>query len=153
VESTTVAVLRRHPTAWVNVLLVVLIVGAAVSVFVLLITTAMILTAGLVIDGGQKVSASSRAESSAAGAARAAGNAAATQDLAGNDNAGAAVTAAKAFLAGERDVTGSVSISAGVVTVRTETASPTIFLSVIGISEVRGVGYAQANIVATGQAR
>ncbi len=35
-ESTTVAVLRRHPTAWVNVLLVVLIVGAAVSVFVLL---------------------------------------------------------------------------------------------------------------------
>ena len=35
-ESTTVAALRRHPTAWVNVLLVVLIVGAAVSVFVLL---------------------------------------------------------------------------------------------------------------------
>jgi macrolide-specific efflux system membrane fusion protein len=36
VESTTVAVLRRHPTAWVNVLLVVLIVGAAGGVFVLL---------------------------------------------------------------------------------------------------------------------
>jgi multidrug efflux pump subunit AcrA (membrane-fusion protein) len=36
VESGTVAVLRRHPTAWVNLLLAVLIVGAAVGVFVLL---------------------------------------------------------------------------------------------------------------------
>ena len=35
-ESGTVAVLRRHPTAWVNVLLVVLIAGAAVGVFFLL---------------------------------------------------------------------------------------------------------------------
>ena len=35
-ESSTVAVLRRHPTVWVNILLAVLIVGAAVGVFVLL---------------------------------------------------------------------------------------------------------------------
>ena len=35
-ESTTVAVLRRHPTAWVNILLAVLIAGAAAGVFVLL---------------------------------------------------------------------------------------------------------------------
>ncbi len=62
--------------------------GQSVSVFVLLIMTALILTTGLVIDGGQKVRAASRAEAAAAGAARAAGNAAATQRLSGADPAG-----------------------------------------------------------------
>jgi Flp pilus assembly protein TadG len=127
--------------------------GQSMSVFVVAVSAALILVAGLVIDGGQKVAASSRAESAAAGAARAAGNAGATQALAGRTSAGSAVTAAKAYLAGQKDVNGSVSVAAGVVTVRTQSSSPTIFLSVIGIDRVRADGFAQANIVATGERR
>jgi len=53
--------------------------GQSISLFVLVIMSALITTTGLVIDGGQKVAATSRAESAAAGAGRAASNAAATQ--------------------------------------------------------------------------
>jgi len=127
--------------------------GQSVTIFVLLVTAALILTAGLVVDGGQKVSAASRAEAAAAGAARAAANAAATQELAGNPSAGVAVQAATMFLAGDPGVDGSVSIGAGVVTVRTRATAPTIFLSVIGITEVESQGFAEANIVATGEVR
>jgi hypothetical protein len=127
--------------------------GQSVSVYVVLVAAALIMTTGLVVDGGQKVAASSRAESAAAGAARAAGNAAATQALAGSDSAGSAVTAAKAYLTGEPGVSGSVSIRDGVVTVRTESTAPTLFLSVIGIASVTANGMAEANIVATGQTR
>ena len=52
--------------------------GQSISLFVLVIMSALIITTGLVIDGGQKVTARSRAESAAAGASRAAGNAAAS---------------------------------------------------------------------------
>lgn len=127
--------------------------GQSVSVFAILIMGAMILTAGLVIDGGQKVSAASRSEVAASGAARAAGNAAATQELAGSDPAGAAVSAARSYLAGQPDVQGTVSVSAGVVTIHTRTTEPTIFLSAIGLRSVQGIGSAQANLVATGQTR
>lgn len=127
--------------------------GQSVSVFVILVAAALLVTAGLVVDGGQKISASSTAESAAAGAARAAGNAAATQALAGTSSTGVAVTAAKAFLAGEQGVSGSVSVSAGVVTVRTESTAATIFLSAIGIDQVTARGFAEANIVATGASR
>ena len=127
--------------------------GQSISVFVVLVTAALILTAGLVVDGGQKISASSRAEAAAAGAARAAVNAAATQELAGKASGGVAVQAAKVFLAGWPDVDGSVSIGAGVVTVETHATAPTVFLSVIGIGQVEARGFAEANIVATGEVR
>lgn len=127
--------------------------GQSVSVFAIGVMAAMVLTAGLVIDGGQKVAASSRAETAASGAARAAGNAAATQELAGGEIAGAAVTAARGYLAGHPDVGGSASVAAGIVTVRTDATEPTIFLSAIGIDSVRATGQAEANIVPTGQIR
>ena len=127
--------------------------GQSVTVYVVLVTAALIMTTGLVVDGGQKVAASSRAEAAAAGAARAAGNASATQALAGKDSPSSAVTAARAHLAGESGITGSVSVSAGVVTIRTESRAPTLFLSVIGIDQVTATGAADANIVATGQTR
>ena len=103
--------------------------------------SALIITTGLVIDGGQKVTATSRAESAAAGAGRAAGNAAATQQLGGADPAGAAVLAAKTYLAGQPGVDGTVSISNGVVMVTTSAHEPTILLSVIGIGSVSGRGF------------
>lgn len=127
--------------------------GQSLSVFVLLVTAALILTTGLVVDGGQKVTASSRAESAAAGAARAAENAAATEALAGHDGTGTALAAARGYLAGQPDVEGSATLSAGVVTVRTTSSASTLFLSVIGISKVSSDGSAQANIVPTGASR
>jgi hypothetical protein len=99
------------------------------------------------------VTAASRAEAAAAGASRAAGNAAATDRLAGAEPAGAAVLAAKAFLAGQPDVTGTVRLAGGVVTVETSASEPTLFLSAIGIDRVIGTGAAAASIVATGQTR
>jgi hypothetical protein len=127
--------------------------GQSISLFVLVIMSALIITTGLVIDGGQKVAATSRAESAAAGAGRAAGNAAATQQLGGADPASAAVLAAKTYLAGQPGVDGTVSISNGVVTVATSAHEPTILLSVIGIGSVGGRGEARANIVPTGATR
>ncbi len=127
--------------------------GQSISLFTLLIMGALILVAGLVIDGGQQVTAASRAESAAAGASRAAGNAAATRQLGGADPTGPAVLAAKAYLAGEPGVQGTVSISDGIVRVDTRASAPTLFLAVIGLGTVTGVGSAEANIVATGQVR
>lgn len=127
--------------------------GQSVSLFALVIMAAMIMTAGLVIDGGQKITAASRAEAAAAGAARAAGNAAATQELAGVDPVAVAVTAANRYLDGQPGVAGSVSVSAGVVTVTTESSAATFFLSVIGIGSLSATGSATANIVATGESR
>ena len=127
--------------------------GQSLSLFVLVIMGALIITTGLVIDGGQKVTATSRAESAAAGASRAASNAAATQQLGGADATGAAVLAAKTYLAGQPGVDGTVSISNGVVIVTTSAHEPTIFLSVIGIGSVSARGSARANIVPTGDDR
>jgi len=127
--------------------------GQSISVFALVIMGALIMTTGLVIDGGQKVAATSRADSAAAGASRAAGNAAATQQLGGEDPASSAVLAAKAYLAGQPGVQGTVSVANGVVLVTTSAEQPTIFLSIIGIGSVRAQGSARANIVPTGDSR
>lgn len=127
--------------------------GQSISLFVLVIMSALIMTTGLVIDGGQKITATSRAESAAAGASRAAGNAAATRQLGGEDGASAAVLAAKTYLAGQPGVHGTISIANGVVVVTTSAQEPTIFLSVIGVDSIVGRGSARANIVPTGDSR
>ncbi|GAA2094295.1 hypothetical protein GCM10009841_04690 [Microlunatus panaciterrae] len=124
--------------------------GQSVSVFVVLVTMALILTAGLVVDGGQKVTAVSRAETAAAGAARAAGNAAAAGSVVGTPDVSAATAAARTFLAGTPGVTGSVTLTAGTVVVDTRAAASTVFLSLIGIDRVSGTGHAVADVVAVG---
>jgi hypothetical protein len=127
--------------------------GQSVSIFVLMIIGALIMTAGLVIDGGQKIAAASRAGAAAAGASRAASNAAATRELGGASPVTAAITAATAYLHGQPGVTGSATATGGIVTVRTAASEPTIFLPAIGIHEVTGRGFAQANLVPTGRSR
>ena len=127
--------------------------GLSMTPFVVVIMAALIMTAGLVIDGGQKVSAASRAEAAAAGASRAAGNAAATEELGAHDPVAAAVRAARTYLAGQPGVGGSVTVASGIVSVRTHATEPTIFLAVIGIETVQGTGFAQANIVPSGESR
>ena len=127
--------------------------GLSMTPFVAVIMAALIMTAGLVIDGGQKVAAASRAETAAAGASRAAGNAAATQELGAHDPVIAAARAARTYLAGQPGVAGSVTVASGIVSVRTQATEPTVFLAVIGIETVQGTGFAQANIVASGESR
>ena len=127
--------------------------GLSVTPFVAVIYAALVMTVGLVVDGGQKVAASSRAETAAAGASRAAGNAAATQELGARDPVAAATLAARTYLAGQPGVTGSVTISDGIVSVRTAATEPTIFLTIVGIEAVTGTGSAQANLVPTGATR
>lgn len=127
--------------------------GLSISVMTIVIMGAMIAMAGLVIDGGQKLTATSRAETAAAGASRVAGNAAATEQLGGQNPAGAAVLAARAYLAGQPGVSGSVSVASGIVSITTTATEPTIFLNAIGIESVTGRGQAEANVVATGEQR
>lgn len=127
--------------------------GLSVTPFVTVIFAALIMTVGLVVDGGQKVAAASRAETAAAGAGRAAGNAAATQELGDRDPVAAATLAARTYLAGQPGVTGSVTVSGGIVTVRTSATEPTIFLSIVGIDAVTATGSAEANLVPTGETR
>jgi hypothetical protein len=66
---------------------------------------------------------------------------------------GVAVMAAKSYLAGQPGVTGAVAVAGGIVTVQTSASEPTIFLGVIGIGQVTGRGYAEANLVPTGRSR
>jgi len=127
--------------------------GMSVSPLIAVIMAALIMTAGLVVDGGQKVAAASRAEAAAADASRVAGNAAAAEKLGHHDPAAAAVLAARAFLAGQPGIEGSVSVSSGLVTVRTRASEPTIFLTIIGVDRVVAHGSAEANIVPTGRTR
>lgn len=127
--------------------------GQSVSVFVTVVVAAMIMTAGLVIDGGQKITAASRAEAAAAGAARAAANAGVTHTIAGRSPADASLRAANAFLAGQPGISGSASVSNGVVTVRTRASERTIFLAVIGIGSVSATGHAVSNAVGPDESR
>ncbi|MFT4167238.1 MAG: pilus assembly protein TadG-related protein [Microlunatus sp.] len=127
--------------------------GQSVSVFVAVVFAALIMAAGLVIDGGQKITAASRAEAAAAGAARAAANAGVTQTIAGRSPGDASLRAAKAFLAGQPGISGSASVSGGVVTVRTRASERTIFLAVIGIDSVAATGHAVSNAVGPDESR
>jgi hypothetical protein len=63
------------------------------------------------------------------------------------------VLAAKAYLAGQPGIKGTVAIANGFVTITTSAQVPTIFLSVIGIGSVSGRGSARANVVPTGASR
>ena len=121
--------------------------GQSVSVFITVVFAALIMTAGLVIDGGQKIAAASRAETAAAGAARAATNAGVTQVLAGGSPGDASLRAARAFLAGQPGVSGSATVSDGVVTVTTRASERTLFLSLIGVDSVTSTGSARSNAV------
>jgi len=127
--------------------------GQSVSVFITVVFAALVMTAGLVIDGGQKIAAASRAETAAAGAARAATNAGVTQSLAGASAGDASLRAARVFLAGQPGVSGSATVSDGVVTVTTRASERTLFLSLIGVDSVSATGSARSNAVGPAETR
>ena len=122
--------------------------GGSQTIMVLLIMASLILVAGLVVDGGRKVAAAERAEAAAAGAARSGSDASATSRLAGRIDTTAAVLAARQYLAGTPQVTGSVQLLAGgKLQVSTQSTRPTVYLSSIGISTVTGRGDAVAELL------
>lgn len=118
------------------------------SVLVLFWILALLIVAGLVVDGGQQVTAARRAETVAAGAARAATDAGAPSRVAGRSDPGAALAAANRYLAASAPVSGTAELDAGSVRVRTSHRAPTIFLSLLGIREVRASATARAELVA-----
>lgn len=117
------------------------------SVLVLFWVLGLLIVAGLVVDGGQQVTAARRAEAVAAGAARAATDAGAPSRVAGRSDPGAALSAANRYLAASAPVTGSASLEAGAVRVSTSHRAPTIFLSLLGIREVRASASARADLL------
>ena len=125
--------------------------GGSQSILVLLIVVSLLLMAGLIVDGGRKVAAAQRAEAAAEGAARAGLNAAATDRLAGRPDTTAAVIAARHYLSGAPQVSGSVQLLAGGrLEVRTESSRPTVYLSAIGLGSVTGHGEAVAQLIESG---
>ena len=125
--------------------------GGSQSILLLGVVVALVLSAGLVVDGGRKTAAARDAEAVAAGAARAGLNAGATGRLAGRANTTAAVSAARSFLAGAPDVSGSVQLlPGGRLRVTTQSTQPTRYLSIIGINTVTGRGEATADLIESG---
>jgi hypothetical protein len=122
--------------------------GMSVSVFVSVVVVALLLVAGLVIDGGRKSAAQRIVQVAAADAARAGQDACAASRLAGAASAGTCLAAARARLEGV-GVAGTVSLS-DPVTIRVETSArvPTVFLSLMGITELAASGAAEARLFA-----
>lgn len=125
--------------------------GGSQSILLLGVVVALVLSAGLVVDGGRKTAAARDAEAVAAGAARAGLNAGATGRLAGRANTTAAVSAARSFLAGAPNVSGSVQLlPGGRLRVTTQSTTSTRYLSIVGINTVTGRGEATAELIESG---
>ena len=120
--------------------------GGSVSVWMLLMVPVILVMAGLVFDGSRQISATQ----AALAASRAGTDAAATPQLAGHDGAAVAVQAARQALSAA-GVDGSVQEDGSTITVTTSQSRPTVFLSAIGISQVRGHGQAHAQLVGPGE--
>lgn len=127
--------------------------GQSLSVLVMVVLASLFLLAGLVIDGGQQVVATRRAETVAAATARVGADAGAGALVSSSDRSQSAVdaaAAARSYLAQSPDVTGTVTLDAGVVRVTTASTEPTVFLSLIGIASVTGRGSADAELFPVG---
>ena len=145
--------------------------GQALSAFVAVVLSALFGVAGLVVDGGAKAGGRAEAEaggsplSGAAGpadeggaksaaraeaeavashAARAAVDASAFARATGSTLDVGATTAAGQQVLADRGITGQVTITDGVVRVTTTTSARTVFLSLVGISELSASGEATA---------
>lgn len=121
--------------------------GASLSVLFALIIPVLLLSVGLGIDGAAKVSAARFAETAAAAAARAGVDAVAAELIATSGQATAmARKAAEQSLAADQ-VSGSVTVTAGEITVETSVTKATVFMSLAGITEVTGHGHASAVLI------
>jgi Flp pilus assembly protein TadG len=125
----------------------------AVSLFVIVVTVALIAAIGLVVDGGGKIRALERADEAAREAARAGSQmldvpAAVRGERVGVDP-GAAARAARAYLEAA-GVEGTVSVSGAVVTVSTRVVYRPVFFGFVGIGPIAVTGGASARPVMAG---
>ena len=126
----------------------------SVTTWVALSAVVMIVLVGLAIDLGGQVYAKQRAQDIAAQAARAAGQqlqgGAAVRGQGAVVDPARAAAAARAYLAGAGDVTGSATTRGGdTIIVNTTSTYHTTFLSIIGIGSLTVTGHAQAHITRT----
>jgi Flp pilus assembly protein TadG len=121
-----------------------------ISLFVIVITVALLAAIGLVVDGGGKIRALERADEAAREAARAGSQMldvpAAVRGERVEVDLGAAGRAARAYLAAA-GVQGTVSVSGGLVTVSTRVEYRPVFLSLVGVGPVAVTGEASARPV------
>lgn len=123
----------------------------SVSVWIITTAVTMMLCVGLAVDLSGHVHAKQRAQAIAGEAARAGGQqlhaAVAVRGEAAVVDAIAAVGAARAYLAGVPDVTGTVTLaSGGRVQVATQSVYATKILSMIGITTLPVTGEAEVDI-------
>lgn len=125
----------------------------SVTLWLVIMTVAMIAAIGLVYDGGQALATKGEAISDAAGAARAGAEALDQDAFARGQSAQpdqqAAIGAARAFLsaAGVPGQQVTVSVAGPVVTVVVQLTSPASILGAVGVGNFRLTGQAQARAV------
>lgn len=126
--------------------------AGSITTYLAITVLGLLVLVGLVVDGGFKVRTAQRADTVAAEAARAAGQAVALAPVVGHQAVGvdrqAAVTAARAYLTAAGH-TGTVTIGDGGTTVEVTvtTTSPTVFLALIGITDLTVTGHGQVTLV------
>jgi Flp pilus assembly protein TadG len=112
-----------------------------VTVFVVIMATALLAMAAISVDGGNVLAARERAHAAAAEAARAGANALVADSVrtGGDDiNTAAAQAAAQAVLTkdGLTDPSNTVTVAAGQVDVAVTTTTNTVMLGIVGIDQL-----------------
>lgn len=124
--------------------------AGSVSLLVIALAFAMLLAIGLAVDGSRKSAATSDATSIAEEAARAGGQALRLDALATGGPAvvdpDRAIAEAQSYLAAS-GATGTVTVDGARITVQATITRPTIFLGLVGITEVTGNGRGAADLV------
>lgn len=122
----------------------------SITVWLALSAVVMIILVGVAVDLCGQVYAKQRCQDIAAQAARAGGQqldaGTAIRGQGAIADPSAAVGAAKTYIAGTTDVTGTATATADTVNVTTNSTYQTKFLSIIGIGSLPVSGHAQAHI-------
>ena len=123
----------------------------SITLFLAISAVGLLVLAGLAVDGGAKVRAVQRADRIAAEAARAAAQALDIAAVRSGEGIAvdrrAAVRAAHEYLA-SAGVEGAASFAGGSrLTVVTHTSTPTVFLSLVGVAQLRVSGRADVVLV------
>ena len=123
--------------------------GASYSSMVAVVVVALLGVAGRVVDGGARATADRRAEQAASAAARAASDAGSTAAAGGRSGSPEAMAAAARRSLAASGVVGTVTVLPGVVRVETTVRTPTVFLGLVGVTELTASATADAELRAS----
>ena len=118
----------------------------SVTLWAVIITTAVLMIVGLVVDGGAQLRATQRADQVAREAARAAGQAISGDPILGRPglvDVSRGRQAAAAYL-GAAGVTGDIAVNGATITITAQVRYTPVFLTAIGVGTVTVTGTAQA---------